>query len=601
MAPARSRKQIVVASLFLALLAALVVGGVARGQATQPQTEGEFDWRSDWAVADGFTMVKDTTGYSLPAAIAVVPEPGPSPKDPLYFVTELRGTLKVVTNDRSVYTFAESFLTFTPEEELPSGRGQGGEAGLCLDPANGYIFATFLYNDERGALRNNIVRYSATPGTFGLQPTAELFFTDQFKNYEAGLAHHIGPCQVVGDQLFVGIGESWQPHLAQNPNEMVGKIYRMSLDGKPLADNPFYEDDDFTKAQNFVWATGFRNPYSIQMIDGRLFVADNGLGTDRFVEAHKGEDYGWDGVETSIHLKASYVWVPSLGPTQLQYLPPDSTLLNGQYGGNFFVGQTGSVRRNKWPGVQYFPFDMERGVLTDVPKYFLRFRGDAEQMLVGVAFGSDGMYVVPTYPNQAGETPIYKIIPDPTNSYPYKPTQTDDPLVLIREEGCLGCHRIGDNGGFGGAAGPPLDQALLVERVRARLENEQYRQSLVDLDKLNEEPWVSTRPARAEVLAAEGDKAIRLWVVNQLIEARWATRASQMPNMGLTRQEAELVADHLLKPSQTEAGGIWGLLPKQLQSRTAWAMFGGGLVLGVAGMFTGNFVWRRVRRPAKTK
>ncbi|NJN15543.1 MAG: PQQ-dependent sugar dehydrogenase [Oscillochloris sp.] len=589
----RLRTHAVTSTVFLALLLILVLGGVIRGGAAQAtQNEETFDWRTDWAVAEGFTMEPDSSGYSLPAAIAFVPEPGPDPKDPLYFVTELRGKLKVVTNDRSVYTFAENFLKFVPEEELPAGRGQGGEAGLCLDPPHGYIFATFLYTNDNGSLRNNIVRYSTTPGTFGLGPVDHVVFTDVFKNYESGLAHHIGPCQVVGDELFVGIGEAWQPHLAQDPNAMVGKIYRMDLDGRPLPDNPFYEDDDITKARNYVWATGLRNPYSLKVIDGRVFVADNGLGTDRFVEVQAGEDYGWNGVESSIHKRADFIWAPSLGPTQLQFLPPNSTLLDGKYDGQFFVGMTGSSRPNRWPGVQNFPYDFERGMLTDVPKYFLRWRGSGEQMLVGVAFGPDGLYVVPTYANEAGDTSIYRIIPDPTNSYPYKPTQTNDPIVLIREKGCLGCHRIGSDGGFGGTAGPDLSRELLLARVQARLENEQYRQNLVALNQLEQDPYIATRLDREAVLAAKGEEAAQIWVEAQIREPLWDTRASAMPNMNISRQEAEIITEYLLRDPE-ESQGFTSFLPQQLRSRTSWVMFAGGLIIGAIGMFTGNWIRRR--------
>ena len=56
----------------------------------------------------------------MPTAIAVVPNLGSGPKDPLYFVAELRGRIRVVTNDRSVHTFAEGFVGFTPEKEQGS-------------------------------------------------------------------------------------------------------------------------------------------------------------------------------------------------------------------------------------------------------------------------------------------------------------------------------------------------------------------------------------------------------------------------------------------------------------------------------------------------
>ncbi len=94
----------------------LSMGAVVSAQTT-------FDWRSDWAVADGFTIVEDTTGYHFPSAIAFVPEPGPDPKDPLYFVTELRGTLKVVTNDRSIFTFAENVFSIQTGRRITVGSG----------------------------------------------------------------------------------------------------------------------------------------------------------------------------------------------------------------------------------------------------------------------------------------------------------------------------------------------------------------------------------------------------------------------------------------------------------------------------------------------
>jgi hypothetical protein len=42
-------------------------------------------------VPEGFSISIDTEGYHYPTAIAFVPTPGNDPKDPLYFVTELRG------------------------------------------------------------------------------------------------------------------------------------------------------------------------------------------------------------------------------------------------------------------------------------------------------------------------------------------------------------------------------------------------------------------------------------------------------------------------------------------------------------------------------
>jgi hypothetical protein len=127
----------------------------------------EADWRNDWAVVDErFAIRIDTSGYHFPTAIAFIPNPGPKANDPLYFVTELRGRVKVVTNDRSVYTFAEDFFHFQPKEELPLGfEGQSGLAGICLAPKYGYVFVTYVYRDPHDTvIRNNVVRFRDDPG-----------------------------------------------------------------------------------------------------------------------------------------------------------------------------------------------------------------------------------------------------------------------------------------------------------------------------------------------------------------------------------------------------------------------------------------------------
>ena len=108
----------------------------------------------------------------MPTAIAFVPSPGPGPKDPRYFVTELRGRVRVVTNDRSVHTFAEGFFDFRPEKELPALEGESGLAGICLDPARGHVFVTFAYHDSTRTIRNGIVRFETNPRTFANAPRA---------------------------------------------------------------------------------------------------------------------------------------------------------------------------------------------------------------------------------------------------------------------------------------------------------------------------------------------------------------------------------------------------------------------------------------------
>ena len=111
---------------------------LTKSSATRNNSQPE-DWLRDWAIEEGFLIERDSIGYQLPTAIAFVPNPGIGAKDPLYFVTELYGTVKVITNDRSVFTFAENFYLLNDTER------HIGLTGICLELKQGYVFVTFTY------------------------------------------------------------------------------------------------------------------------------------------------------------------------------------------------------------------------------------------------------------------------------------------------------------------------------------------------------------------------------------------------------------------------------------------------------------------------
>ncbi len=72
--------------------------------------------------------------FSLPVNIAFVLEPGPNPDDPLFYVTELYGTIKVVANDGTVSDYATGLLNFNPTGNFP-GSGEQGLTGIVVEPA----------------------------------------------------------------------------------------------------------------------------------------------------------------------------------------------------------------------------------------------------------------------------------------------------------------------------------------------------------------------------------------------------------------------------------------------------------------------------------
>ena len=70
---------------FLALLSLATCSSLPSRLAAQRPAAADF--RADWALAEGFTLRRDAQGFHFPTSMVFVPEPGPGPKDPLYFVT----------------------------------------------------------------------------------------------------------------------------------------------------------------------------------------------------------------------------------------------------------------------------------------------------------------------------------------------------------------------------------------------------------------------------------------------------------------------------------------------------------------------------------
>ncbi|MBT8399735.1 MAG: PQQ-dependent sugar dehydrogenase, partial [Rhodothermia bacterium] len=382
----------------------------SRGQ-DGPASDPAYDWRNDWELPAGYHLEIDASGFELPSAIAFVPNPGNDSKDPLYFVTELRGQVKVVTNDRSVVTFADELGNFLPRAELPDAAGQSGLAGICLEPERGYVFVTFLYRDKQEIPRNNIVRFQTKPRTFGLKPTGRADFTDVFMPHESGLAHHIGGCQIEDDHLYVGIGDGWLAQRSRQLAHFNGKLLRMTLDGKPVPSNPFYDGDAGNEGIDYVWAYGLRNPFGLKVVDGKVFVADNGVRVDRFLEVEAGGNYLWDGSDVSITSNADFVWATSIGPAQVEYVG-EAEFFNPEFRNTFFVAGSGAMdqgTREKMPRIAAVPYSVKSNTVTATPRDFVVYAGEPYQLVVGVASGPDALYFVPILPDGEGRTSVLKV------------------------------------------------------------------------------------------------------------------------------------------------------------------------------------------------
>lgn len=520
------------------------------------------DWQSEWDMPPGFSICVDTEGYEFPTAIAFVPKPGADPKSPLYFVTEIRGKVKVVTRDRSVYTFGQVPFDMAPLKELPSLDGEAGMAAIALDPAHGYVFVSLAYYDTNQVLRNAMVRFDSEPGVFGIKARSATPFTSIFKNDISSLTHQAGGISIEGDTLYVGVGDGGQHHQSQNLDSTLGKILRMSLNFEPLPDNPFYEEANAAAPQNFIWARGLRNPFGLYRVSGRTFVSENGFAIDRFLEVKRGENCGWNGTDWSIGMNAAMVIGPSVAPVQIAWLPPESTIFPEEYRSKFYVALGGGMSRI--PGVLMIDYDFHESRLARPPKQIV-LHANKERLGVyptGVAFGSDGLYMVSLYSvrnKRFGNGEVLRLA--------YKPVAQNEASfagmhpraeILMLEKGCYSCHgrQLSDLN-----VAPPLDRETLVPRIITRLDSATYQRSLRGVDSLKTAPQNCFREARQEVLSKAGTERARVWMKYHIMEPKFDRMSASMPNLGLTAGEAEEIANYLVSRN-VGATGVTGALKR---------------------------------------
>lgn len=560
--------------------------GLPRTLAGQQPADG--DYRSDWALAEGFTLRRDAQGFRFPTAIAFVPRPGPGPKDPLYFVAEIGGTIKVVTNDRTVSNFAVDVMP-KPTDTLPSYGGESGLAGICLEPRHGYVFATFAYADSSGVLRNGLARFETGSGRFALAPTSKVLYTDLFAGDVSAISHQIGPCQATPTALFVSVGDGENQKASRNLGSTLGKLLRLTLDGAPAPGNPFARPGaESTPAS--VWAYGLRNPFGLKVVgNNQVLVADNGNDLDRFLEIEPGTDYRWDGTDLSIGMNAAMVFGPAISPVQMDYCAAGDAGLPAQWADRFFVALSGTPRLTGTEdrygkGVYALQYGLRERRMLDVPKYLMQYRGDGYQAVVGLGCGPDAIYVVPIFPDRTGVTAILAVTYDPTAVYPYGLAEHIKPIRLMEDKGCFGCHALK---GKGGTAGPSLDRDSLVARLTARLSSKEYRRSIDSVDGLPVEPFVSSRKARHDVLDVKGMDRVQLWMRHHILQPKFDNPRSQMPALDLSDAQAVALTEFLLAEppaaAQKRRGGY---------RRLALA-FAVGLVAGGAGV--GAVGWWRHR------
>jgi glucose/arabinose dehydrogenase len=602
-------KRLLAAGFLLSLCASSTLVAelkLTEADVRQSASKTSSDWKQDWAVEEGFSISIDTEGYHFPSALAFVPNPGSGPKDPLYFVTELRGKVKVVTNDRSVYTFAEDFLRTELSDEPPvRSDAESGLAGICLAPEQGYLFVTFAYQVQDGTLRNNIIRFETTPETFALKPRSQRAFTEVFAAYESGPSHQVGGCQVSNDMLYVGVGDGFKSHLgSQKLDTLQGKLIRMTLDGEPAPGNPFYVDDDIHKAANYVWAYGLRNPFSLDVIGEQVIVADNGVDTDRFLKLRPGKNYLWNGTDRSIAANADYVFLSALGPVQMGHYQPTSPAFPEALKDQFYV----ALSDEKAPGIMRIPYDLQDGRMHALPEYVLRYAGNLDYPLTGLAFGPDGLYFTPILPVRNGQGAVMKIQYEPERAHAITLADLEAAALanaggkdLMIAKGCFGCHQVlsARAAARGGTAGPALGDAAMVERIQRRTSSPEFIRELEALNARDEPALNHYDDARRALIEAEGMERVRLYIKYQIVEPSFDGPLSGMPDLNVSEAEAEAITRFLLTEAEGKSKGFIETLKARVLGAgsryVAAGAFGAGALFGLTIWLIASLLARRRR------
>lgn len=533
----------------------------------------------DWEVQKGFRIDVEARGLRFPTSIVAIPSPGSAPDDPRFFVAELHGTIKVVTNNGTVRTFADKFASFTPREPTLGAASENGTAGMCIDPDRGFVFVTYVYQDSNKVLRNGMTRFDSRPGTFATEAARSVSFDHLFAADTSQDSHQIGPCQTWRGHVYVavgdGVGDGPQTGNGQRLTSTLGKILRLTVDGLQVSENPFVGQGNGSTP--FVWALGLRNVFSLKIVNGRVFIAENGDNIDRFLEVESGANLGYDGTDWSIGMNAAMVFAPSVSPVQMDYAPPNYEPFPPSHRGRFYIALAG-VTGAPGPGlagersVVSLDYDFTDRRVRQTPRPIVRYAGTGCGMIIAMAIGSDGLYFAPVCPGPDGTSPLMRVSYAPENEHDYIIGARSSAEQLLRDKGCIGCHQLR---GAGGTQGPSLDSPPLRERLLRR-HSPEYLKAFAAPDSLRREPYTTLGDRRREVLAARPEDRPRVWLVNWLLEPRFAMPAAAMPNVGLTTSEAETIADYLLTLEPPKAGATTRL-PESRHAYSVTAFF-----LGIA-------------------
>ena len=261
-------------------------------------------------------------------------------------------------------------------------QGQNGMLGVFLSPhyaADQSIYITYIEPGDYGGGQ----ALARARLNLGRQPRLEKFevLWRQMPRGKGGQAGGQIAFAPDGQSLYMSVGDRQRMTPAQDPNQPVGKILHLTLDGKPAPDNPNFGktgaasitlidppiDTEAAKSAKVVssytfpgpnltpaetWASGVRAPYGLAFSPtGELWEVEHGpRGGDELNLIEKGKNYGWPIVSFGMNYnevpipshdsrpefaKPVLYWVPVIAPGNLMFYR--GTKAFPQWDGNGFV------------------------------------------------------------------------------------------------------------------------------------------------------------------------------------------------------------------------------------------------------------------------
>jgi len=351
----------------------------------------------------------------MPVNIAFVPNAGPNPADPLYYIVELYGSIQVVRRDGTRSTFASGLLDYNPQGPI-SGTGEQGLAGAVVERAPGDVYRLYVTmfwdnGSPPGATRHYPKVELMTSAAGGLSLASRVVLLNMQPETQ-GQSHQISNITIgTDDKLYVHLGDGFDSSTALNLNQYRGKVLRMNKNGTPVASgdpagaNPFYNAANGIGAQDYVFTYGHRNPFggAWQRSTGKHFIVENGNALDRMVSLVSGASYGWAGNDTALNMLSLYVWNPAVAPVNIDFIQLSSfggSRFPSTYHNRAYVSQSGPTYFNG-AGTATIKCITEfsdlvtlgtNGKLAVPPRTIARYNGTGRSTAVALASGPDGLY-----------------------------------------------------------------------------------------------------------------------------------------------------------------------------------------------------------------